>query len=241
MFTSKQIQSLNELELEVFRYVSDHPDTVAFMRIRELADCAHVSTTTVLHFCKKVGCERYSDFRNVMKNMQQLHLNSINRESEMKAFFSRMKSEKMRLLLEEASSLIASHDSILFIGIGNSGYICDYAARFFSNLGKFSLSVTDPWIPIVPSRNVRYLGIILSVSGHTSEITVFQDALHSFGSKTIAITSDADSPIAQSSDLVISYPVNLQKDKSGLDFTSQAPALLIVEELGRKLELRLNE
>lgn len=31
------------------------------MRIRELADEAHVSTTTILRFCKKLKCEGYSD------------------------------------------------------------------------------------------------------------------------------------------------------------------------------------
>ena len=60
LFTPQQIKNLNELELLVYQYIIEHPNTVPFMRIRELAAEAHVSTTTVLHFCKKVGCDGYA-------------------------------------------------------------------------------------------------------------------------------------------------------------------------------------
>lgn len=39
----------------VYQYVMEHRFAVPYMRIRELATEAHVSTTTVLHFCKKMG------------------------------------------------------------------------------------------------------------------------------------------------------------------------------------------
>ena len=53
MFTVDQIKSLNELELSVYHYVMQHQSAIPYMRIRELAAEAHVSTTTVLRFCKK--------------------------------------------------------------------------------------------------------------------------------------------------------------------------------------------
>ena len=49
----RQIQNLNELEMQVYQYVMKHQNSVPYMRIRELAAEAHVSTTTILHFCKK--------------------------------------------------------------------------------------------------------------------------------------------------------------------------------------------
>ena len=59
----RQIQSLNELEMQVYQYVMKHQNSIPYMRIRELASEAHISTTTILHFCKKVGCEGYTQFR----------------------------------------------------------------------------------------------------------------------------------------------------------------------------------
>ena len=37
LFTVQQIKSLNELEMLVYQYTIEHPSTVPYMRIRELA------------------------------------------------------------------------------------------------------------------------------------------------------------------------------------------------------------
>ena len=58
MFSEEMICSLNDLELEVYKYVVRNADKVCYMRIREFADAAHVSTSTILRFCKKGGLRR---------------------------------------------------------------------------------------------------------------------------------------------------------------------------------------
>ena len=63
MFTCQEIKSFNALELEVYNYIMRHQDQVVEMKIRELADATHVSTTTILRFCKKIGCNGYSEFK----------------------------------------------------------------------------------------------------------------------------------------------------------------------------------
>lgn len=57
MFTHKAIAELNALEMMVYNYVIKNKNPVMYMTIRELAEAAGVSTTTVLRFCKKMGCE----------------------------------------------------------------------------------------------------------------------------------------------------------------------------------------
>lgn len=63
MFTHSAIASLNTLEMMVYNFVVKNRDKVMYMTIRELADAAGVSTTTVLRFCRKLNCEGYSEFR----------------------------------------------------------------------------------------------------------------------------------------------------------------------------------
>ena len=46
MFSEEMICSLNDLELEVYKYVVRNADKVCYMRIREFADVAHVSAST---------------------------------------------------------------------------------------------------------------------------------------------------------------------------------------------------
>ena len=63
MFTYEQIRQMNDLEIMIYNYVVSHGEEVAGMTIRELAQQLHVSATTILRFCGKVGCEGYSEFK----------------------------------------------------------------------------------------------------------------------------------------------------------------------------------
>lgn len=54
MFTCQEIKSFNALELEVYNYIMRHQEQVVEMKIRELADAIHVSTTTILRFVRKL-------------------------------------------------------------------------------------------------------------------------------------------------------------------------------------------
>ena len=73
VFKCEQIKDLNDLELEVYNYIMRHQEKVLEMKIRELAEASHVSTTTVLRFCKKVGCNGYSEFKVKYK----MYLNEV--------------------------------------------------------------------------------------------------------------------------------------------------------------------
>ena len=56
MFSHAAVASLNNLEMMVYHYVIKNRDKVMYMTIRELAEAAGVSTTTVLRFCRKLLC-----------------------------------------------------------------------------------------------------------------------------------------------------------------------------------------
>lgn len=67
MFTHEIVKSFNQLEMDVYNYIVQNEEQVIRMKVRELADAVHVSTTTILRFCKKAGCEGYSEFRLKLK------------------------------------------------------------------------------------------------------------------------------------------------------------------------------
>lgn len=151
MFTAQALKSLNELEMLVYQYVMEHRFAVPYMRIRELATEAHVSTTTVLHFCKKMGCEGFSQFKWKLK--EEGGTNARDKDisdslSELQTFFWRVGTPAYQEKLENAAAIIARMERIFMVGIGNSGSIASYGARYFSNLGKFALCVSDPFYPI---------------------------------------------------------------------------------------------
>ena len=139
MFTAQELKSLNELEMLVYQYVTEHRSAVPYMRIRELATEAHVSTTTVLHFCKKMGCEGFSQFKWKLKEENGIDTQDKDIPdalNELQTFFWRVGTPAYREKLEQAAAIIARMERIFVVGIGNSGSIASYGARYFSNLGK---------------------------------------------------------------------------------------------------------
>lgn len=120
LFTAQQIQSLNELELLVYRYINEHPNTVPFMRIRELAAEAHVSTTTVLHFCKKMGCDGYAQFKWKLKEQAGTSQDPSLPDTlnELQNFLWRVGTPEYDAALDEAAGLIARAERVFLVGIG---------------------------------------------------------------------------------------------------------------------------
>ena len=66
-FTYSQVESLNETETYVYNYVVKNTKKVLSESIRELANDTHVSTATVMRFCKKMGCEGFTELKYRLK------------------------------------------------------------------------------------------------------------------------------------------------------------------------------
>ncbi|MDO5548808.1 MAG: MurR/RpiR family transcriptional regulator [Eubacteriales bacterium] len=243
MFTVEEIQSLNELELAVYEYVMQHKSTVAYMRIRELATESHVSTTTVLRFCKKMGCDGYAEFKLRMKEyIGQKQISELPEDfSEIKAFFDRMENPKFQKKLDEATALITKADRVVFIGIGNSGHIGQYGARYFTNLGKFSLYISDPFYPVNMLDTMSTVAVVLSVSGEPQQIIQIVNGLKKSGCQMIAITNSEQSTLAKLADIALTYYITMHRGENNIDFTSQIPAIHLVETLGKRVRNRLAE
>lgn len=243
MFRVEEIQSLNELELAVYEYVMQHKSAVSYMRIRELAEEAHVSTSTVLRFCKKMGCDGYAEFKLRMKEYNgQKKVDKLTEDlSEMKAFFDRLETEKFQSRLEEAASIIARMERVVFVGIGNSGHVGQYGARCFTNMGKFSLYISDPFYPINMKDAISTAAIVLSVSGESEQVVKIVSGLKRSSWKIISITNTEQSTISRLADLNLSYYVTMRRDEENVDYTSQVPVMCIVEALGKKIRNRLME
>lgn len=243
MFTVEEIQSLNELELAVYEYVMQHKSSVSYMRIRELAGEAHVSTTTVLRFCKKMGCDGYTEFKLRMKEYAgQKQVNELPEDlSEIKAFFERLETRQVRETMEKAAAMIARANNIIFVGIGNSGYIGQYGARYFTNLGKFSLFVSDPFYPVNMLDAQSTVAIVLSVSGELEQVVASVNALKKAGCGVISITNTEQCTVAKMADINLSYYITMHRGELLVDYSSQVPAVYLLEQLGKKVRNRLAE
>ncbi|HZH63089.1 MAG TPA: MurR/RpiR family transcriptional regulator, partial [Metabacillus sp.] len=172
MFTNEVISTFNELEMLIYKYVMQNKEKVIYMRIRDLADEAHVSTSTIMRFCRKLNCEGFSEFKVKMKlSMDEKRDISIKSGQHVIAeFLERTQNENFTSKLEDAANAISKANHVYFIGIGSSGTLAEYGARYFSSLGTFSTYLKDWYTPIHANLN-NSITIALSVSGE-NEFTI---------------------------------------------------------------------
>lgn len=241
MFTHAAIANLNGLEMMVYNFVIKNKDKVMYMTIRELADAAGVSTTTVLRFCRKLNCEGYSEFRVRFKlYLEQTEAQPANfGSSEIISFFKSTNNEEFDNLIDHAVDIICSSERIIFVGAGTSGALAKYGARFFSNVGKFSNHIDDPYFPVTNDMARNALAIVLSVSGETEEILRFASQFSLHHCKVMSITSHENSSLAKLADFNISWHIPPVRIAGVYDITTQIPVIYILETIGRRLAKRM--
>lgn len=241
MFTYEQIQRLNALELDVYNYITLHMEEVTSMKIRELADALHVSTSTILRFCAKVGCSGYSE----LKVKLRIHLDEKDQHiltedlSMIAKFVKHAGDEEFDALLQRCVDLIMDRETVVFFGVGSSGILARYGARYFSNMGKYSQYIDDPYYPTSPDNYKSCVMIALSVSGESQQ-TLEQIEKYKAGRADIVTICNTDSSTAaKMADINIAYYMPFQKLRYDYNVTTQVPLVLILEMLGHKIGERL--
>ncbi|KAB8137848.1 MurR/RpiR family transcriptional regulator [Gracilibacillus oryzae] len=239
MFTHEMIASFNELETALYNYISQNKEKAAYMRIRELADETHVSTATILRFCRKIGCEGFSEFKIKLKMSLAEDKKTVIKSTQQSIteFFERtLNNGDLESNMEEAASAVTEAENVVFIGSGSSGILAEYGARYFSASGKFSLYIKDPHFPIHKKFQDTSVTIVLSVSGENPFTITQINQLKQEGSKIISITNNKLSTIAKISDINVAYYVT-EESYQNANITTQIPVIYILETIARKISL----
>ncbi|WP_423408915.1 MurR/RpiR family transcriptional regulator [Heyndrickxia sp. MSNUG] len=236
MFSNDMIASFNELETSLYNYIIQNSDKVAYMRIRELADETHVSTASILRFCKKLNCEGFTEFKVKLKMYLEENKKTVIKSSQQSVveFFERTLKGDIEEKISQAAHLVNQADNVIFIGIGSSGILAEYGARYFSSLGTFSMYIKDPHFPIHAKLRSNSVTIALSVSGENPFTVTHLNQLKQEGSKIISITNNKFSTIAKISDLNIAYYVTEEFHEEA-NITTQVPVVYILEAMAREI------
>lgn len=241
MFEWNQIEGLNELEMAVYSYVIANAEQVAQMKIRDLAEAAHVSTSTILRFCGKMGCEGYSEFRYQLKN--------IPRQEEAAPYHTYVKQSisflqntlndpELDARLEKAAQMIRAAQNVIFYGLGSSGALCQYGARFFSNVGVYSTFMNDPFYPRPENYFENSVLFVLSVSGETKQVIEQINEYKKKNATVISICNSDKCTVARMSALSFATympALRFRGETNDVDLTPQIPTLYLLETIGRKL------
>lgn len=233
MVSKEIINSFNEKELQVYQYVEANKEKVGYMRIRELAQACDVSTATVLRFVKKMGLENYNAFK-YWCHQQEETTTTMYHTKEILECVEKLDTPYYKELIEEAVDIIEASDFVIFAGIGNSGGIAHYGARCFSNAGTYALCQDDPFYNTKCVKGNPVI-IILSVSGETKEMIQQVSGYHSKGCTMITISTTSSGTLCKLSDLTIAYHIKYRATQPQTDFSSQIPAVYLIEMMAHEL------
>lgn len=148
-FTYSQVESLNETETYVYNYVVKNTKKVLNESIRELANDTHVSTATVMRFCKKMGCEGFTELKYRLKEnveIQETKEEDVNNQFD--SFIERVESSDYLESIRRAAEIIKQSDSILTFGIGSNSDFAKYTSRLLSHVGYYCYGVDGAAYPV---------------------------------------------------------------------------------------------
>lgn len=149
MFTYTQVNSLNETEAHVYDYIMQNKEKVLDESIRELASNTHVSTATIVRFCKKMGCVGFLEFKYKLKDSitTEEHEEQIE-ESSFVDFINHIKTQEYLESVKRTAEHIKQADSFYTLGLGGHEAYAKHMARSFSHIGYHCFGITDRYYPM---------------------------------------------------------------------------------------------
>ncbi len=238
IFSYEQLRELNELEVMIYNYVVSHSEEVVGITIRDLAARLHVSSTTILRFCSKVGCEGYSEFKYRFKEYLEKakHDDAMNDYTMLQDFFKKIENNDFHEEIRKTAEIVCSKESIIFIGMGTSGTMGKYGARYLSNLGKNAFCIDDPFYPVVDGDYAEMVVIALSVSGEQRFLYKQIDGFKKGKATIISITNTKQCTLAEISDYNIAYYIPMRVLPGNYNVTSSIPVVYILETLAHYVQ-----
>jgi len=249
VFTSDKVNKLNPIELDIYLYLQDHPDELEGMKIRELAAKLHVSTATILRFCKKFDCSGFVEFKIKFKDNQtssgstslitdQPVNNSYDRYFKFSTIDGVTQFENQIL---NAADLIKSAQRVIFIGEGSSGVMAKYGSLFLTTMGKSAQYYDSIFVPIPVEDHSNTIVVAISISGETLPLIDRLEGFKSLGAKIITITNGKLNTVASLAEVSLYYEIpkeefmviGQKKAVIKINGTSHVPTLYLIESIGR--------
>ena len=213
---------LSPKESVVAQYIMDHSQSLKNMSIQALAKLNHVSTSTILRLCNKLGYRGFSDFKvDLISSPLQKHnaeilqddinlndtLQDVNRKVQAmeKSSIDETHSIVNLHALDQAVDLIITSYKIVIFGVGSSGLVGKELEYQLIKIKKDINCHFDAHISrnIVSTLSKNDLIIIISHSGETPECVELLKLAESLKVPSIAITKMGQSQLSLLANIVL--------------------------------------
>ena len=208
--------NLRKSERIVADYLRGHAGNRLNASITELGQLLSVSEATISRVSRALGYAGYPDMklslaegsrsRNAIANIP-IEIDEtdtlVTTSSNLASLLAANILGTQRMLdgerLDLAVEALRVAKKILFVGVGGAASICDEAVHLFIKTGLDAVSYRDGYTQTIGAANMTNSDLMIGIShtGTTETVAVALQLARENGATTIAITSDANSPVAK--------------------------------------------
>lgn len=199
---NQNYKNLNDNDLYIWAYITHHRNSCERISIDDLADNCHVSRSTILRFCKRIGLKGFTEFK-VMLKMD----NMSNASNGLVEDIHRSYLEKLQLYKEyNYKDIVETIYNANQLFVYGTGLIQETAAshlkRNFSVLKKLFLEInaTDDFDGFINLFEKDDVFVAISFSGENKTVLDYVNRLKAKGVKVISIVAQGDCSLARISD-----------------------------------------
>lgn len=239
--------SLYDAEKKVADYLISHSAEAIEMSVSELASHCEASQATIVRFCKKIGCTGFHQLKIKMAGEQRQQetktvSNEINLDhmeqsiqnilsskvEEVQATFHNYNPEELKEIID----LILNANIIEFGAMGNTIPIALDGTYKFNQLGLHAVSSTIWETQEALARTLREGDVLfaISASGASRRLMNMVKIAKENKVKTIAITNQSKSPLAEECDYLILTATREHIFYDQVSFTRMA-AMAVIDTL----------
>lgn len=236
---------LSQSEQRLADLVLQDLDFATNASITDLAARAEVSPPTVTRFCRRLGCNSFSDFKVTLAKSSYVGLRYLRPEAKsstpaevaedivtkaQKALFQMHEALDLAAMEQAATAVSRAQMVYAFGSGGNSSMIVGELQNRLFRLGLRITTSTDHGMQLMQAAALSPHDVVIgsSFSGRNGELVRAFELARDIGATTVALTQSA-SPVAQAADLVLA--VDLPEGENIYRPTSTRYAMLAVVDI----------
>ncbi len=214
------LASLTRAERRVADAVLSDPKAAIFDSVTDLAEKAGVGETTVLRFCRTLGCRGYQEFKLMLARDESLGARGLGEDLEESddpgAILTKVTQHNMQAVsqtgallspaaVDRAVEALLRARRVEVYGVGTSGITALDAMYRFRRIGFNITAIPDPHYAAMSAALLgpEDVAIGVSHSGSTKDTLAALRGARQAGATTICLTAHARSPITAEADIVL--------------------------------------
>lgn len=207
---TKQLEDMTQSKNQSYTVIARHlldisdPDTLDNLRLKDIQDKCHVSSSTIIRFCKKLELSGFSEMKyrlsehlsegspsfgsqsTVLNNLSDEHLKNV------QGSFEKTQNLLTDKQLSTVIKLIEEAEIINLYAVGSTYLVARDFEIKLGRLKKFAKSFTDKNLQFFAAKNTdeHSLSIGISYSGESESVIESLNISKNQNAKTILITNE---------------------------------------------------